>query len=50
MNEMRYSIIIPTLNRASILKKCLEYLQNIESPKYGWEILVVDNGSTDETK
>ena len=44
------SIIIPTLNRDRCLKSCLDSLicQSYYADKF--EILVVDNGSTDNTK
>ncbi len=44
------SVIIPTLNRSAILEKCLEYLCRIENPEAGWEAVVMDNGSTDDTQ
>ena len=42
------SIVIATHNRASILKKCLELLSLQEGPSF--EVIVVDDGSTDNTK
>lgn len=44
------SIIIPTLDRREILKKCLLYLFRQEYPHDKYEIIVVDDGSTDGTK
>lgn len=42
------SIIIPTFNRLIWIKKCLEYLDNqIYNDRY--EVIIVDDGSTDET-
>lgn len=47
---MRFSIIIPTRNRAQSLKRLLESLESLECPAgLDVEILVVDNGSTDDT-
>jgi glucosyl-dolichyl phosphate glucuronosyltransferase len=47
---MKFSIIIPTFNRGEILKKVLFSVVSLDfSPKY-FEILVVDNNSTDKTK
>jgi glycosyltransferase involved in cell wall biosynthesis len=44
---VRVSIILPTYNRARFLP---EAFQAIESQKYSdWELIVVDDGSTDET-
>lgn len=47
---MDISIIIPTLNRREILKKCLGYLFNQTYIKDKYEIIVVDDGSTDGTQ
>lgn len=44
----RASIIVPTRNRASKLLRCLEHVVAIRSER-PWELIVVDNGSTDET-
>jgi len=44
------SVIITTHNRAGILKECLEKLTNQDFPKNAYEIIVVDDGSRDETK
>jgi glucosyl-dolichyl phosphate glucuronosyltransferase len=45
---MRCSIIIPTLNRSLSLKTTIESLPN--SSLFDYEIIVVDNGSTDATR
>ena len=44
------SIIIPTFNRAELLRKALESIQALHIPE-GWsaEVLVIDNNSTDHT-
>ncbi len=42
------SIIVPTRNRLSKLARCLEHVGAIRSD-VPWELIVVDNGSTDET-
>ncbi|MEO6693837.1 MAG: glycosyltransferase family A protein [Ignavibacteria bacterium] len=44
------SIIIPTYNRANILRTTLESCVNQSYPKDKFEILVVDNNSSDNTK
>lgn len=44
----RASIVIPTLNRWGKLAICLEHIGAIRSDTR-WELIVVDNGSTDET-
>ena len=43
------SIIIPTRNRASALGECIESLAQQAGQAPGFEIIVVDDGSTDET-
>ena len=44
------SVVIPTLNRSKLLEKTLESLtqQTTNSPEF--EVLVIDNGSTDSTQ
>jgi glycosyltransferase involved in cell wall biosynthesis len=44
------SVIIPTYNRASVLKKCLEALSIQSIPINTYEVIVSDDGSTDDTK
>lgn len=44
---MFLSIVIPTYNRANTLKQCLEYLQ--KQTIRNFEVILVDDGSTDET-
>ena len=48
---MNVSVIIPTYNRKPILEKCLKALekQNLNKNLSNYEIVVVDDGSTDET-
>ena len=43
------SIIIPTFNEASRLPACLEALARQRGAPGGFEVLIVDGGSTDET-
>ena len=42
------SVVIPTLNSAQTLEKCLSSIKSNDT-KYEYEIIVVDGGSTDET-
>jgi glycosyltransferase involved in cell wall biosynthesis len=43
------SLIICTRNRRSSLGKCLQYVEKLQSPPGAWELVIVDNGSTDGT-
>jgi glycosyltransferase involved in cell wall biosynthesis len=47
---MKISVIIPTLNRDSFLNQCLISLANQDFSVDQYEILVLDNGSTDRTQ
>ena len=52
MNDKNYpsiSVLIPTLNAASVLEKCLKSIANQEYPKEKIEIIIADGGSTDKT-
>ena len=46
------SVVIPTYNRRAILEKCLRALERQVLPfeNDGYEVVVVDDGSTDNTK
>lgn len=44
------SVIIPTYNRKNLLKDCLQVLFTQTYPQERFEIIVADDGSTDETK
>jgi len=48
---MFLSVVIPTYNRLPILQKCLRALeqQQLEAPISAYEVVVVDDGSTDAT-
>lgn len=46
---MHLSVIIPTRNRAPALAVLLESLGNQRPVPFDWEVVVVDNGSTDTT-
>jgi len=47
---LEITIIIPTRNRAEILKKTLDSINNLNSFDLEWEVLIIDNASTDDTK
>ncbi|PZD71078.1 Hyaluronan synthase [Acaryochloris thomasi RCC1774] len=47
---MFFSVVIPTYNRLPILQKCLKALaQQDLAPEHSYEVVVVDDGSTDDT-
>ncbi|MCB5267005.1 MAG: glycosyltransferase [Candidatus Cloacimonetes bacterium] len=47
---MKLSVIIPTRNRAMVLEKALQSIVNQTISQNHFEVIVVDNGSTDDTK
>ena len=47
---MRISVIIPTYNRKGILAECLSSLFKQSYSKNNFEIIVIDDGSVDETE
>ncbi len=46
---MKISIIIPVYNEEILIKRCLDALINQDYPKDDYEIIVVNDGSTDDT-
>jgi glycosyltransferase involved in cell wall biosynthesis len=46
---MFFSVVIPTYNRADILKKTLEALYRQSVQEIDYEVIVVNDGSTDDT-
>jgi len=46
---IRISVIIPALNEKAVIRRCLEALSRNRLPKTDFEVIVVDNGSTDGT-
>jgi GT2 family glycosyltransferase len=45
----RCSIVIPVHNQASLTRQCLEILLTTSTPHVDFEVIVVDDGSTDTT-
>jgi O-antigen biosynthesis protein len=45
-----FSVIIPTYNRQATLRACLEALNRQTLPPIDFEVIVVDDGSTDSTE
>ena len=43
------SIVVPTLNRKMLLRNCLDSLLKLDYPRSKFEVIVVDNSSTDGT-
>ena len=48
--ETRCSIVIPVYNRASLTRQCLDALFGEGRPAVKFEVVVVDDGSTDTTR
>lgn len=53
LSPLFFSVVIPTYNRQPILEKCLRAMENQvlrpDGPVAGYEIVLVDDGSTDGT-
>jgi glycosyltransferase involved in cell wall biosynthesis len=47
---MRFTVAICTWNRAALLSRVLGRLARVRHPSGGWELLVVNNNSTDDTE
>lgn len=43
------TVLMATRNRAEVLRQVLDAYVNLRPPLSGWKLVVVDNGSTDET-
>lgn len=50
MKNLFLSVVIPTFNRKNILRKCLYALFDQIYPKSDYEIIIIDDGSTDGTE
>lgn len=50
MKDLSLTVIIPTYNRKDILRKCLNALFHHTYPPSDYEIIVIDDGSTDGTE
>ncbi len=44
------SVIICTRNRSSQLERCLQKFKEVQTTCHSWELIVVDNDSSDDTK
>jgi glycosyltransferase involved in cell wall biosynthesis len=47
---LKLSVVIPTLNRADLLASTIDRIANQSLSREQYEILVIDNGSTDHTR
>ena len=47
--SVRFSVVVPVHNNAADLKNCIESLKALDYPPEHYEIIVVDNNSTDNT-
>jgi glycosyltransferase involved in cell wall biosynthesis len=43
------TVVIPTLNEEAVIARCLDSLREMQYPREAFEVIVVDNGSTDRT-
>jgi len=48
--DLDISVLIPTYNRAEILRETLEAMCQVKRDGLGVEFVVIDNNSTDHTK
>ena len=46
---MLFTISIPTYNRRTLLERNLKHLEELNFDKKNFEVIVVDDGSTDDT-
>jgi glycosyltransferase involved in cell wall biosynthesis len=50
VTALKPSVLLATRNRASILEAVLNEYCRLQAPLGGWDVVIVDNGSTDRTK
>ena len=50
MNDLDVSVVVPTYNRAAGLPALLDRLLERESEDARYDVLIVDNNSTDQTR
>ena len=46
---MHLSVIVPTRNRSAMIASLLDSLADLQAVPWDWEVIVVDNASTDDT-
>lgn len=47
--NMKFSIIVPVYNTSRSLPRCIDALKSLDYPKEDYEILMIDNNSTDNS-
>lgn len=47
--ELRFSVVVPAYNAAATIASCVEGLLRQTEPRERYEVIVVDDGSTDDT-
>ncbi|MDO8523021.1 MAG: glycosyltransferase family 2 protein [bacterium] len=50
LNKIKYSVVLATYNRAVLLEKCLESLAAQTIDKTAYEVIIVNDGSEDNTE
>ena len=50
MNQPQVSVVVATYNRSEVLRGCLESLMNQDCEGVDYEVILVDNNSTDDTR
>lgn len=48
-HAVSFSVVVPALNEARVIGTCLEALQRLDFPADRFEVILVDNGSSDNT-
>jgi GT2 family glycosyltransferase len=49
MSDVQLTVLLATRNRAHLLPRILDGYRRATTPPVGWKMVIVDNGSTDET-
>jgi glycosyltransferase involved in cell wall biosynthesis len=51
VGDIKVDVVIPVLNEAHVLEKSVGIVRDFlrENIEYQWEVVIVDNGSTDGT-
>ena len=48
-NKIKFSIILPVYNVENYLKECIDSCENQDLPKDEYEIIAINDGSTDSS-